>query len=150
MVFENYSERGRHTITLAQAEARDLQHHYVGTEHLLIGILAEGRGVAARVLGAYRMTVADARRYVSELVGSGGDPVAGQVPFTPRARNVLLRANRVRLGLGADAVEPEHLLLAVIRDDGGVAARLLSQFGVDPERVRADLIHASSDPSADN
>ena len=149
-MFENFSERGRQTITLAQAVARDLQHHYVGTEHLLIGILAEGRGVAASVLGAYRVTAESARRYVSEMAGSGPDPVAGQVPFTPRARNVFLRANRVRLGLGAEAVEPEHLLLAVVRDDGGVAVRLLSQFGVEPERVRAEVARASSGPSADN
>jgi ATP-dependent Clp protease ATP-binding subunit ClpA len=80
----------------------------------------------------------------------GPDPWRGKMPFNPRTRNILLRANRIRLGLGADAVEPEHLLLALVRGDGGVAIRLLTGFGVDPETVRTDVTRAGSDPPRHN
>ena len=145
-VFENFSERGRQTIVLAQAEARELQHSYIGTEHLLLGILMEGGGVAVDVLDSLGVTGDRARAEVVRMAGSGPDPVAGQKPFTPRTRDVLLRANRIRLSLGADAVEPEHLLLALVRDDGGVAIRVLTRFGVDPETIRTHVTRAGSDP----
>lgn len=105
-MFENFSERGRQTIVLAQAEARQLQHHYIGTEHLLIGILVEGQGVAASVLGASGVTADRARQEIITMVGPDPDPVTGQMPFNPRTRNTLVRANRIRMSLVAMRSSP--------------------------------------------
>ena len=147
-MFENFSERGRQVILLAQKEARAQQHNYVGTEHLLLGILLEGGGVAGLVLNSFGVTAERARQEVLRIVPFGTDPTAG--PFTPRTRDVLQRANRARLSLGSAAVDPEHLLLALVRDEGGVAVRVLAEFDIDPETVRTEVVRAVSDLSADN
>ena len=147
-MFENFSDHGRRVLELAQQEARELRHPYVGTEHVLLGILGQGPGVADDLLSSFGLTAEETRREVRRIVGVGDGPARGAEPLTPRTRAVLLRANRIRLSLGRDGVEPEHILLALIRDEdgGGLAHRLLMRHGVDPETVRATVVRGGPVP----
>jgi ATP-dependent Clp protease ATP-binding subunit ClpC len=136
-VFERFTERARQVVVLAQDEARDLKHNYIGTEHILLGLLREEEGLAARVLGSLGITVEEVRAQVARIIGQGDEEVvSGQIPFTPRAKKVLELALREALSLHANHIGPEHILLGVARENEGVAARILLHFGADADTIR--------------
>jgi ATP-dependent Clp protease ATP-binding subunit ClpA len=144
--FERYTEFARRAvIELAQDEVRLLTHNYVGTEHLLLGLLREEQGGAARALGELGIELDPVREHVRQIVGVGDEPIFGDVPFTPRARKVLALAREEATALNHVSVGTEHVLLglALVRD--GVAARVLERLGVDPERVRATVLRLLHD-----
>ncbi|MCE5252654.1 MAG: ATP-dependent Clp protease ATP-binding subunit [Actinomycetia bacterium] len=146
-MFERFTERARQVIVLAQEEARNLRHNYIGTEHLLLGLLRESDGVAARVLSALEVTLEEVRVEVARIVGEGDNESQGQIPFTPRAKKVLELALREALSLGHNYIGTEHILLGLVRESEGVAARILSDLDVDPDRVRQEVMHMLSAPS---
>jgi ATP-dependent Clp protease ATP-binding subunit ClpA len=135
-MFERFTERARQVVVLAQEEARSLRHNYIGTEHILLGLLREEDGVAARVLTDLGLTVERARGQVVRVVGSGQDVTSGQIPFRPRAKKVMEMALREALSLGHDYIDTEHLLLALVREGEGVGARILLDFDGEPEKIR--------------
>jgi ATP-dependent Clp protease ATP-binding subunit ClpC len=139
-VFERFSERARQVVVMAQEEARALRHNYIGTEHLLLGLLREDSGVAAQVLESLGVTVEEVRAQVAEIVGEGDEVTTGQIPFTPRAKKVLELSLREALSLGANYIGTEHLLLGLARENDGVAARILLDFGADAETIRDGFI----------
>ena len=136
-MFERFTERARQAVVLAQSEARELRHDYIGTEHLLLGLLAVDDGAAARALASVAVTRDDVRAQVQRIVGAGDAPVAGQIPFTPRAKKALESALKEAVALRDHEIRTEHILLGVVKQKDGVAARILDDFGLDPERVRA-------------
>lgn len=138
-MFERYTERARQTIVLAQDEARHLKHNYIGTEHLLLGLLREEEGLAARTLDALGITADDVRRFVGRIVGHGNEIATGQIPFTPRAKKVLELSLREALGLGHNYVGTEHVLLGLVRENEGVAIRYFDAFGVTAEMIRQEI-----------
>jgi hypothetical protein len=146
-VFERFTERARQAVVLAQEEARMLMHNYIGTEHLLLGLLREERGLAARVLGSLDITVEQVRDQIMRIVGSAEEEPAGQIPFTPRAKGVLEGALREALSMGQNYIGTEHILLALLRENQGVATRILLDFDADPERIRNEVRQALSGPS---
>jgi ATP-dependent Clp protease ATP-binding subunit ClpC len=133
-------------VILAQDEARLLKHNYIGTEHLLLGLLREEQGLGARVLESLHITVEEVRKQVARVVGVGDEVISGQIPFTPRAKKVLELALREAKSLGHDYIGTEHILLGVVRENEGVAARILLDFGTDAETVRNDVIRMLSGP----
>jgi ATP-dependent Clp protease ATP-binding subunit ClpC len=140
-MFERFTERARQVVVLAQNEARALRHNYIGTEHLLLGLLREEEGIAARVLGELAVTVDEVRAQVGRIVGQGDEEVdTGQIPFTPRAKKVLELALREAQALGHQYIGTEHLLLGLVRENSGVAARILLDFGADAETIRSEII----------
>jgi ATP-dependent Clp protease ATP-binding subunit ClpC len=140
-VFERFTERARQVVVLAQDEARALGHNYIGTEHILLGLLREEEGVAARVLESLDVTAEEVRAQVKRLIGQGDEEiVTGQIPFTPRAKKVLELALREALSLKHSYIGPEHILLGVARENDGVAARILLDFGADAETIRAQTM----------
>ncbi len=146
-VFERFTERARQVVVLAQEEARTLKHNYIGTEHILLGLLREEEGLAARVLESFDVTVERVRALVVRIVGSGEQVVAGQIPFTERAKNVVRDlALGETLSLGHKYIGTEHLLLALVREDEGLAVRILLDFDVDADKVRNEVIRLLSDP----
>ncbi len=145
-MFERFTERARHAIVLAQEEARTLMHSYIGTEHILLGLLRE-EGLAAHVLGSLDITLERVRGQVVRIVGSAEEEISGQIPFTPRAKKVLEGALREALSMGHNYIGTEHILLALVREDEGVATRILLDFDADPERVRNEVLRALSGPS---
>ena len=145
-MFERFTDRARQVIVLAQDEARLLTHNYIGTEHILLGLLREGEGVAARVLESLDITVERVRAQVVQIVGSGEEVTSGMIPFTPRAKKVLELALREALSLEHNYIATEHILLGLNTENGGVAARILRDAGADVERVRAEVIRLISDP----
>src|SRR5207244_6709839 len=124
-MFERFTERGRQVVVFAQDEARLLKHNYIGTEHLLLGLLREEEGMAARVLESLGVRIEAVRSQVARIVGPGDEVTSGQIPFTPRAKKVLEIALREGLSLGHDYIGTEHILLGLVRETEGVAARLL-------------------------
>jgi prophage maintenance system killer protein len=134
--FARFTDRARRTIVLAQHEARLLQHHYIGTEHLLLGLLREGEGVAARTLESLGVSREAARGQVEEIIGRGPEPAPSHIPFTPRAKKVLELSLREALALGHTYIGTEHLLLALLREGHGVAAQVLVRLGADHAQVR--------------
>ena len=135
-MFERFTEGAREAVVLAQDEARRLGHNYIGTEHLLLGMLRQ-ESVASRALRNLDVTYDDARQAVSSIIGSGEEVRAGQIPFTPRAKKVLELALREALFLGQNHIGAEHILLGLVRENGGVAMRILGGRGADADRVRA-------------
>ena len=129
----------RRVAALAEEEARRLGHGHIGTEHLLLGILLEGEGLAARALEALGVSLEAARRRVLEAVGTGDEPRPGRLPFTPRAKRVLELALREAAVLGHDYIGTEHILLAVAREREGVTAKVVEELGAGPARVRGQL-----------
>src|ERR671929_157535 len=127
-MFERFTERARQVVVLAQEEARILKHNYIGTEHILLGLLREEEGLAARVLESLDITVERVRAQVVRIVGSGEEVTSGQIPFTPRAKKVLELALREALSLGHNYIGTEHILLGLVRENEGVAARILLDF----------------------
>ena len=145
-MFERFTERARQVVVLAQEEARTLKHNYIGTEHILLGLLREEEGLAARVLEGLEITVEEVRAQVIRIVGSGEEVTSGQIPFTPRAKKVLELALREALSLGHNYIGTEHILLGLVRENEGVAARILADFDADSEKIRNEIIRMLSGP----
>ena len=138
-MFERFTERARKVVVLAQEEVRHFNHNYLGTEHLLLGLLREDEGVAARALAALDVTVDEVREQVESIVGYGEEGMGAQAPFTPRSKKVLELALRESMQLGHNYIGTEHLLLGLVREGEGVATRVLSNLDVDPDKVRQEL-----------
>jgi ATP-dependent Clp protease ATP-binding subunit ClpC len=145
-VFERFTERARQVVVLAQDEARALKHNYNGTEHILLGLLREEEGLAARVLESLDITVEEVRAQVARIVGQGDAVTTGHIPFTPRAKKVLELALREALSLGHNYIGTEHILLGLVRENEGVAARILLDFDADAEKIRNEIIRMLSGP----
>ena len=139
-MFERFTERARKVVVLAQEEARHFNHNYIGTEHLLLGLLREDEGVAARALASLNVTLDEVREQVESIVGYGEEGSGGQAPFTPRSKKVLELALREALQLGHNYIGTEHILLGLVRESEGVAARVLSNLDVDPDKVRREVV----------
>ncbi len=139
-MFERFSDRSRRVVVLAQTEARRLDHNYIGTEHILLGLISEGEGVAARALESLGISLDAARQQVEEIIGQGQQVPSGHIPFTPRAKKVLELSLREALQLGQNYIGTEHILLGLIREGDGVAAQVLVRLGTDLNRVRQQVI----------
>ena len=124
-MFERFTDRARRVIVLAQEEARTLQHNYIGTEHLLLGLIREGDGVAAKALASKGVTLDDTRKQVEEMIGKGNATPNGHIPFTPHARQVLELSLREALQLGHSYIGTEHILLGLIHEGEGVGTQVL-------------------------
>jgi ATP-dependent Clp protease ATP-binding subunit ClpC len=146
-VFERFTERAKQVVVLAQEEARALKHNYIGTEHILLGLLREEEGLAARVLESLDVTVEEVRAQVARIIGPGDEPiVSGQIPFTPRAKKVLELSLREALSLKHNYIGTEHILLGLVRENEGVAARILLDFDADAEKIRNEIMRVLSGP----
>ena len=144
-MFERFTDRARRVVVLAQEEARMLNHDYVGTEHILLGLVREGGGVAAQALESLGITEESARQQVEEIAGPGQPgPQRGHLPLTPRAKKILQLSMREAIALGHAYIGTEHILLGLVREDDGVAVRVLNNLGVDPNRVRQQVIRLVS------
>jgi ATP-dependent Clp protease ATP-binding subunit ClpC len=143
-VFERFTDRARRTVVFAQEEARMLNHNYIGTEHILLGLLREEEGVAARALTSLGVSLEAVRRDVGEIVGQGSEVPRGHIPFTPRAKKVLELSLREALQLGHNYIGTEHILLGLIREGEGVAAQVLQKLGADLNRVRQTVVQVLS------
>jgi hypothetical protein len=146
LVFERFTERARMVVVMAQEEARTLRHNYIGTEHILLGLLREQDGLAARALGSLDITSERVRELVVRIVGSGEEVTSGQIPFTPRAKVVLELALREALSLSHNYIGTEHILLGLVRENEGVATRILLDLGADSEKTRNEVIRMLSGP----
>ena len=140
-MFERFTDRARRVIVLAQEEARMLNHNYIGTEHLLLGLIHEGEGVAAKVLESLGISLEDMRQQVEEIIGQGQQAPPAHIPFTPRAKKVLELSNQEARQLGHRYIGTEHILLGLIREGDGVAAQVLVQRGAALDRVRQQVTH---------
>jgi ATP-dependent Clp protease ATP-binding subunit ClpA len=138
-MFERFTDRARATVVLAQEEARFLRHNYIGTEHVLLGLIREGEGVAARSLQALGISLDLVRQSVTELIGEGDNAPSGHIPFTPRAKKVLELSLREALQLKHNYIGTEHILLGLVREGEGVAAQVLIALGADLVRVRQEV-----------
>ena len=146
-MFERFTERARQVVVLAQDEARALSHNWIGTEHLLLGLLRE-ESTAARVFQQLDIGLEETRAQVARIVGAGDEPPAGQIPFTPRAKKVLELSLREALTHGDNYIGPEHVLLGLVRENEGVAARILLDFDADAEKIRNVVLEMlASEPS---
>ena len=143
-MFERFTDRARRVVVLAQEEARLLNHSYIGTEHILLGLIHEGEGVAAKGLEALGISLEAVRAQVEEIIGQGGSSPSGHIPFTPRAKKVLELSLREALQLGHNYIGTEHILLGLIREGEGVAAQVLVKLGADLGRVRQQVIQLLS------
>ena len=143
-MFERFTDRARRVVVLAQEEARLLNHNYIGTEHILLGLIHEGEGVAARALESLGISLEGVREQVEEIIGKGGTLPSGHIPFTPRAKKVLELSLREALQLGHNYIGTEHILLGLIREGEGVAAQMLSKLGADLAKVRQHVIQLLS------
>jgi ATP-dependent Clp protease ATP-binding subunit ClpA len=139
-MFERFTDRARRVVVLAQEEARMLDHNYVGTEHILLALVREGEGVAAKALESLGIRLEAVRQQVEEIIGRGKKASAGHIPFTPRAKKVLELSLRESLQLGHDYIGTEHILLGLLREGEGVAAQVLVRLGADLNRVREQVI----------
>ena len=143
-MFERFTEKARRVVVYAQEEARELNQGYIGTEHILLGLLHEEEGLAAKVLTNLDVRLDDIRDQIEEIVGRGDVPSTGHIPFTPRAKKILEIALREALHLGSNYIGTEHLLLALLKEGEGVAARVLSNLGADLEAVREEAVQLAS------
>jgi ATP-dependent Clp protease ATP-binding subunit ClpC len=143
-MFERFTDRARRVIVLAQEEARMLNHNYIGTEHILLGLIHEGEGVAAKALESLDISLEGVRQQVTEIIGEGQQAPGGHIPFTPRAKKVLELSLREALQLGHNYIGTEHILLGLIREGEGVAAQVLNKLGADLNRVRQQVIQLLS------
>ncbi|HEX6254820.1 MAG TPA: ATP-dependent Clp protease ATP-binding subunit [Euzebyales bacterium] len=143
-MFERFTDRARRVVVLAQEEARMLNHNYIGTEHILLGLIHEGEGVAAKALESLGISLEGVRDQVEEIIGQGQTAPAGHIPFTPRAKKVLELSLREALQLGHNYIGTEHILLGLIREGEGVAAQVLQKLGADLNRVRQQVIQLLS------
>ncbi|MEO6124461.1 MAG: Clp protease N-terminal domain-containing protein, partial [Ilumatobacteraceae bacterium] len=143
-MFERFTDRARRVVVLAQEEARLLNHSYIGTEHILLGLIHEGEGVAAKAMESLGISLEAVRSQVEEIIGQGGSSPSGHIPFTPRAKKVLELSLREALQLGHNYIGTEHILLGLIREGEGVAAQVLVKLGADLSRVRQQVIQLLS------
>ena len=148
-MFERFTDRARRVVVLAQEEARLLNHNYIGTEHILLGLIHEGEGVAARSLKSLGIRLDSVRSQVVETIGQGHQSPSGHIPFTPRAKKVLELSLREALQLGHNYIGTEHILLGLIREGDGVAAQVLEKLGADLTKVRQTVIQLLSGGSGD-
>jgi len=139
-MFERFSDRARRVVVLAQEEARMLDHNYIGTEHILLGLIREGEGAAAKALESLGISLDAVRQQVEEIIGRGQQVPSGHIPFTPRAKKVLELSLRESLQLGHSYIGTEHILLGLIREGDGVAAQVLVRLGADLNRLRLQVI----------
>ena len=152
-MFERFTDPARRVVVLAQEEARLLNHNYIGTEHILLGLIHEGEGVAARGLQSLGIRLDSVRSQVLEKTGKGHQSPSGHIPFTPRAKKVLELSLREALQLGHNYIGTEHILLGLIREGGGVAAQVLEEIGADLSEIRHSVLRllsggAGEDPPA--
>src|SRR5881409_3597621 len=143
-MFERFTDRARRVVVLAQEEARMLNHNYIGTEHILLGLIHEGEGVAAKALESLGISLDAVREQVQDIIGQGQQQPTGHIPFTPRAKKVLELSLREALQLGHSYIGTEHILLGLIREGEGVAAQVLQKLGADLNRVRQQVIQLLS------
>ncbi|NBU16059.1 MAG: NDP-hexose 4-ketoreductase, partial [Actinobacteria bacterium] len=143
-MFERFTDRARRVVVLAQEEARKLNHSYIGTEHILLGLISEGEGVAAKALDSLSISLDAVRAQVEEIIGQGGSSPSGHIPFTPRAKKVLELSLREALQLGHNYIGTEHILLGLLREGEGVATQVLVKLGADLGRVRQQVIQLLS------
>jgi len=139
-MFERFTDRARRAVALAQEEAKRLNHNYIGTEHILLGLIHEGEGVAAKALESLGISLDAVRQQVEEIIGQGHQAPSGHIPFTPRAKKVLELSLRESQQLGHNYIGTEHILLGLIREGDGVAAQVLVKLGADLNRVRQQVI----------
>ena len=150
-MFERFTDRARRVVVLAQEESQRLSHNYIGTEHLLLGLLAERDGVAARALESLDVTLTAAREQVEEIIGLGEQKPHGHIPFTPRAKKILELSLREALTMGSEVIDTQHLLLGLIDEGDGVGAQILQRLGATAQAVRetvARLINAEPEAGA--
>ena len=150
-MFQRFSDSARRVVVLAQEEARKLNHNYIGTEHLLLGLIQEGEGIAAKALEAAQIELEAVRSQVVDVIGRGSSSPSGHIPFTPRAKKVLELSLREALQLGHNYIGTEHILLGLIREGEGVAAKVLVKLGTELERLRSQVLKSLSggSPSAE-
>jgi ATP-dependent Clp protease ATP-binding subunit ClpA len=148
-MFERFTDRSRRVVVLAQEEARRLDHNWIGTEHILLGLIHEGEGVAARALKSLEIGLEAVRQQVEEIIGRGQQPPSGHIPFTPRAKKVLELSLRESLQLGHHYIGTEHILLGLIREGDGVAAQVLFRLGGDLNLVHQQVIQLLAGIPAD-
>jgi Clp amino terminal domain, pathogenicity island component len=139
-MFERFTRRARKVVVLAQEEAARLHHNYIGTEHILLGLVSEGEGVASQALTSLGVTLEAVREQVESIVGYGEGGTGGQVPFTPRAKKVLELGLREAMQLGHNYIGTEHFLLGLVREGQGVASRVFSNLDIAPDRVRREVL----------
>jgi ATP-dependent Clp protease ATP-binding subunit ClpC len=144
-MFERFTQSSRRVVVLAQEEARNLDHNYIGTEHLLLGLLREHEGVAARALESLGITLEAVRREVEEVIGRGQQAPSGHMPFTPRAKKILELALREALGQGKNYIGTEHILLGLIREGDGLGVQILMKLGAPPEALRARVLELAAE-----
>ena len=143
-MFERFTNRARRVVVLAQEEAKMLNHNYIGTEHILLGLIHEGEGVAAKALESLGISLDAVREQVQDIIGQGQQQPTGHIPFTPRAKKVLELSLREALQLGHSYIGTEHILLGLIREGEGVAAQVLVKLGADLNKVRQQVIQLLS------
>jgi len=146
-MFERFSDQARRVVVLAQEESRMLDHNYIGTEHLLLGLLHEGEGVAARALESLGISLEAARQQVEEIIGRGQHTQSGHIPFTPRAKKVLELSLREVQQLGDNYIGTEHLLLGLVREGSGVGTQILVKLGAELNGVRRQVIRLLTLPA---
>src|SRR5512135_2841710 len=139
-MFERFTDQARRVVVLAQEEARRLDHNYIGTEHILLGLLRDGEGVAVEALDGLGISLDETRAKVEEIIGRGSDQASGHIPFTPRAKKVLELSLREALELGTDYIGTEHILLGLIREGQGVAAQVLVDLGAGLDQTREKVL----------
>jgi len=147
-MFERFTDQARRVVVVAQEESRKLGHDYIGTEHLLLGILGAGESVAVQALASLGVSLEAARQQVEDIVGRGSHEVSGHIPFTPRAKKVLELSLREAIQLGHNYIGTEHILLGLIREGEGVAAQVLTRLGADLNRTRQQVIRLLHGPQA--
>src|SRR5215218_9320292 len=143
-MFERFTDRARRVVVLAQEEARLLKHNYIGTEHLLLGLIHEGEGVAAKALESLGISLEAVRAQVEEIIGQGETAPSGHIPFTPRAKKVIELSLREARQLHCNYIGTEHILLGLVREGEGVAAQVLVKLGADLPRVRQQVVQELS------
>ena len=139
-MFERFTDRARRVVVLAQEEAKMLNHNYIGTEHILLGLIHEGEGVAAKALESLGISLDAVREQVQDIIGQGQQAPSGHIPFTPRAKKVLELSLREALRLKHNYIGTEHILLGLLREGDGVAAQALVQLGADLDQVREQVL----------
>jgi ATP-dependent Clp protease ATP-binding subunit ClpA len=149
-MFERFTSQARRVVVLAQEEARELRHNYIGTEHILLGLLREGEGAAAKALEAAEVTLEGARREVETIIGRGKHEPSGHIPFTPRAKKVLELSLREAVQLGHNSIGTGHILLGLIREGDGVAVQMMRNLGADPNKIRQRVILELREDSDDD
>jgi ATP-dependent Clp protease ATP-binding subunit ClpC len=147
-MFERFTDRSRRVVVEAQDEARTLNHDHIGTEHILLGLVHEGKGTGTKALESLGISLEAVRQQVEEVIGQGQHAPSGRIPFTPRAKKVLELALSESKALGHDYIGTEHILLGLIREGDGVAAQVLAKLGADLNRVRQQVIQLLQDYQA--